>query len=68
MFKVFFSNCRPISELPHVVKIIETLVHHQLLEYLQNTKILTPDQSAYLKRHSTQTSLHKVIDDGIELK
>ena len=26
----------------------------------------TPDQSAYLKGHSTQTSLHRVIDDWLD--
>jgi len=61
-----FSSYRPISVLPHIVKIIEKLVHDQLLEYLLDNKILSSDQSAYLKHHSTQTSLHKVIDDVLE--
>ena len=27
---------------------------------------ITPDQSAFLKGHSTQTALHKVVDDLLE--
>ncbi len=61
-----FSNYRPISVLPHIVKIIEQIVHDQWMEYLQENKILTPDESAYLSHHSTQTSIHKVVDDVLD--
>ena len=57
------GNYRPISVLPHVSKIIEKCVHDQLMSYLKCNNIITEYQSAYLKYHSTQTSLHKVIDD-----
>ena len=32
----------------------------------ESHKFISIDQSAYLKRHSTQTSLHRVIDDWLE--
>ena len=60
------GNYRPISVLPHVSKIIEKCVHDQLMSYLKCNNIITEHQSAYLKYHSTQTSLHKVIDDVLD--
>ena len=57
------SNYRPISVLAHVSNIIEKCVHHQLMSYLKCNNIITEHKSAYLKYHSTQTSLHNVIDD-----
>ena len=38
----------------------------QLVAYLDEQSFITPDQFAYLKGHSTQTSLHRVIDDWLE--
>ena len=38
----------------------------QLVNYLEEHSFITPDQSAYLKGHSTQTSLHGVIDNWLE--
>ena len=38
----------------------------ELVNYLEEHSFITPDQSAYLKGHSTQTSLHPVIDDWLE--
>jgi len=58
-------NYRPISTLPFVAKIIESCVHEQLIDYLDKNKILCCEQSAYLKHHSTNTSLHKVVDDWL---
>ena len=34
--------------------------------FLEEHNFISMDQSAYLKRHSTQTSLHRVIDDWLE--
>jgi hypothetical protein len=33
---------------------------------LMSHEFISIDQSAYLKNHSTQTSLHRVIDDWLE--
>ena len=57
------GNYRPISVISFVSKILEKCVQKQLLKYLINHEFITPDQSAYLKGHSTQTALHTVIDD-----
>ena len=60
------SNHRPISVIGHMAKMVEQLVRSQLVNYLEEHSFITPDQSAYLKGHSTQTSLHRVIDDWLE--
>lgn len=60
------ANYRPISVIGHVAKIIEQIICSQLILYLEKHKFISPDQSAYLKQHSTQTSLHRVFDDWLE--
>ena len=45
---------------------IESLVSYQIIDFLEEHSFISMDQSAYLKRHSTQTSLHRVIDDWLE--
>ena len=60
------SDYRPISIICHIAKILERLVKNQLMCYLDENHLISPDQSAYLKNHSTQTSLHRVLDDIYE--
>ena len=60
------SNYRPISVIGHIVKLTEGEVKEQLLDYLSTHNLITVDQSAYLKSHSTTTCLHKVIGDWQE--
>ena len=60
------TNYRPISVLSHVAKIFERNVHEQIVNYLEHHCFITPYQSAYLKKHSTVTCLHRVIDDMCE--
>jgi hypothetical protein len=36
------------------------------MEYIVMHDFISPDQSAYRKLHSTQTSLHQVVDDWLE--
>ena len=60
------NNYRPISVIGHVAKILERLIQNQLLKYLEVHCFISPDQSAFLARHSTQTSLHRAVDDWLE--
>ena len=60
------NNFRPISVISHIAKMIESFVSDQITKYLEDHAFISIDQSAYLKRHSTQTSLHRVIDDWLE--
>ena len=56
------NNFRPISGIGHIPKLFEKLVDSQLREYLQSHSFITHSQSAFMKLHSTQTSLHNVIE------
>ena len=60
------TNYRPISVLSHIAKIFEKRVHEQLVHYLEFHSLITPYQSAYLKKHSTVTCPHRVVDDMCE--
>ena len=53
------SNYCPISVLPVISKLLERIVHTQL----NNTGLLAADQSGFRKNHSTQTSLHKLLEN-----
>ena len=57
---------RSISVIGHKAKMVEQLVRSQFVRYLEEHYFITPGQSAYLKGHSTQTSLHRVIDDWLD--
>ena len=41
-------------------------MHNQLLAYFVEHAFISPYQSAYLKKHSTTTCLHRVVDDFSE--
>ena len=57
------SEYRPISLLPALSKIIEKLANRQIVYYLIKHDLLDPYQSAYQKRHSTQTALLRLTED-----
>ena len=56
------NNYRPISVIGHIPKCFEKMVDVQFREYLLAHAFITQSQSAFMKHHSTQTSLHHVID------
>jgi exonuclease III len=60
------NNYRPLSVIACIAKIAEKSVQLQLLEYLRKHKFISIDQFAYLKYHSTQHCLHRLIDDVLE--
>ena len=60
------NNYRPISVIGHIAKMVQSLVSYQIVDFLESHSFISMDQSAYLKRHSTQTCLHRVIDDWLE--
>ncbi len=48
------DNYRPISILPMVSKVLERVVHIQLVKYIRDHKILSPYQCGFGKGHSTE--------------
>ena len=58
------SNYRPITMIDHIAK-IESIVSYQTIDFLEEHSFISMDQSAYLKRHFTQTNLHRVVDDWL---
>ena len=51
------DNCRPISILPILSKILEKAVFHQLHSYLSESSLLSPYQSGFRANHSTQLAI-----------
>ena len=60
------NNYRPISVIGHTAKMVESLVSYQIIDFLESHSFISMDQSASLKRHSTQTCLRRVTDDWLE--
>lgn len=52
---------RPVNMLPTCEKILERLVANQLKSYLENNKILIPEQSGFREGHSCETALNWLI-------
>ena len=51
--KDLLNNYRPISMLPSISKIFETVIYNQLYEYLQEHRVITNSQYGFRKKHST---------------
>lgn len=60
------GNYRPISVIGHIAKIMEKEVQKQFLDYMLKHDLINVNQFAYLKCHSTQTCLHRMIDEWYE--
>ena len=57
------SNYRPVSNLSYISKVVERAVAIRLNDYLVANDLLPRVQSAYRKRHSTETTLLRVWSD-----
>lgn len=52
---------RPINKLPVYEKVLEIMVHKQLVAYLENNNLLEQCQSGFRAKHSCETTLQWVI-------
>ena len=57
------SELRPVSLLPLVGKLLENLIHLQLSEFLENSKLLPKNQHGFRKGFSTTSAASTFIDD-----
>ena len=55
-----------MPNLPHLSKILERIVHRQLIGHLEEFKLLPDVQSAYRRGHSTETAVLKVYSNLID--
>ena len=66
------TNFRPISILPTISKICESVIHNRLLDHLMCNKLISEKQSAYLRGDSTAQQLlyitHKIRKSWAEGK
>lgn len=60
------SNYRPLSVIGSLAKLMEKCVQTQLVNYLMKHNFISIDQFAYIKHHSTQTCLNRLLDDVLE--
>ena len=57
------DNYRPISTLPCLSKVLETLVNSQLKSFLSSYSVLSPYQSGFRPNHSTITAITLVTNN-----
>ena len=56
-------NFRPISLLPIIAKLLDTIVNDQLMKHLLETKQISPTQYAFRPGSDTTLALLKVLND-----
>ena len=57
------TDYRPISILPILSKVLETIVHNQLYSFLSSNNLLCPYQSGFRSFHSTVGALLNISED-----
>ena len=69
--KESFDNYRPISVLSAISKIFEKCVHSQIMDHLENNKLLSTQQFGYRRRRSTDLAsvcfldqIRQAMDEG----
>jgi hypothetical protein len=61
--KTLPSNYRPISLLPIIAKLLDTLINDQLMHHLLKHNILSPTQYAFRPHSSTTLALQTIINN-----
>ena len=60
------NNCRPISILPTVSKLIEKWIESQFSKYLNEYNLLHQSQSGFRSKHSTEAAIVRMIDSWLK--
>ena len=61
--KLEYKNCRPVSNLPYISKLLEKVIFFQLKEYKQENRFAEPIHTVCKHSHSAQTALLKAFND-----
>ena len=61
------KNYHTVSNLSFLSKAIEHMVALQLMEYVESSELMQPNQSACRRNHSTETTLLKVKSDVLKV-
>ena len=56
------KNYRPVSIIPILSKVLERVVHNQMIKYITENNLFHPNQHAYRQKHSTTTALIQLTD------
>ena len=56
------DNYRPITVLPACSKILEKCIHSQLMEFLEERKLLSPTQFGFRKKRNTEYAATLLLD------
>ena len=57
------TNYCPVSVIPVLAKVFESLIHQQLYDYLEAHELINEVQAGFRPNHSTQDVLLKTVDD-----
>ncbi len=57
-----FSNYRPISLLPAILKIFEKVISTQTYEYFTKQKLFYKSQNGFRNEHSTEYAALEIVD------
>ncbi|CAF1084798.1 unnamed protein product [Brachionus calyciflorus] len=57
------NNYRAISILPPIAKLFEKLIHKQILDNLNKSKIILSYQHGFRANHSCESALHEIISE-----
>ena len=60
------ASYRPVSNLPHLSKILERIINCLLVSHLEGFRLLPKVQSAYRRGHSTETAVLKDFSDLVD--
>ena len=63
--KTLIQNYRPISILPAISKVVENVMHSQLLEYFRVNTLLSSQQYRFIPNRSTELATLDLMDRNI---
>lgn len=61
------NNCRPISNIPTLAKLLEKCVLSQLDNHITNFHLLNNFQTDVRAGHSTESAMTHIVDDALKI-